>query len=71
MSGKIGLMVLLTATLLVIAGNGLNWQGAGNMNSTVITKIWENLESNLNVAFNTDTAAVNNVCKDISDKLNA
>lgn len=77
MSSKIGLVFLLTAMLLSIVGNGLNWQGTGSMNKTVIAKIWENLETNLQTALNTvgaispgDNNPVNLACKNLSDKLN-
>lgn len=76
MCSKMGLVFLLTAMLLTVVGNGLNWQGAGSMNHTVIAKVWENLESNLQTAFNTNGAMnvgnnpVNLACKSLSDKLN-
>lgn len=51
MSAKTSLVVLLTAMLLATAANGGGWQGTGNMSNSVITKIWENLETKINAAY--------------------
>lgn len=71
MSAKTSSVLLLTVVLLTIAANGLNWQGTGNMNNSVITKIWDNLSTKLDSAFGTDANAILAVTKNISDQLNA
>lgn len=40
MSGKTNFKLFLTAFLLMTEVNELKWQGTGNMNNSVITKIW-------------------------------
>ena len=72
MSGKTNFKLFLTAFLLMTEVNELKWQGTGNMNNSVITKIWENLYINLNTAVQASslTNIMNALTKDISDRLN-
>lgn len=72
MSAKTSFVILLTAMLLATSANRTNWQGTGNMNSSVIAKIWDNLENNLNAAIGSQSIqATNAFVKDISDRLGA
>lgn len=71
MSSKTSLLILLLAGLLATIANGLNWQGAGNMNSSVIAKIWDKLVTNILSTLDANTyEAKNAFVKDISDRLN-
>lgn len=54
--------MLLTSPL-----QGLNWQGTGSgMNSTVITEIWKDLESNLNTGLRGGTTGKNGIVNELS-----
>ena len=57
MNTKATLAIILTAMLLADSLNGFKWQGTGAMNNTVITEIWNNLETNLNTALVNNTQA--------------
>lgn len=48
MSAKKSFFILFAAILLAAVTNGLEWQGIGKMNNTVIAKIWDGLEQPLN-----------------------
>lgn len=41
-------LFLLIVLFLATAATGLNWQGTGNTNNTVIAKIWQHFETKIN-----------------------
>ena len=71
MNAKTSLTVILISLLLSHNVCGIGWQGTGQgMNHTVISEIWNGLESNLDVALNTGTpSGFNFFTKQISDRL--
>lgn len=71
MSTRAVLLVVLTATLLAVA-NGINWQGKGNMNQTVLDKIWAYINANTSSGFSDimDSSNINIFVKGLSDSLN-
>lgn len=71
MSSKGRLPFLLLAVFLVMATNGINWQGGGNMNQTVMSKIWTAIDTSLTKTTAPSSTFMNSFTKDLSEALNS